>query len=88
MDRRVIKLLSVEVFDKISKLHSNITMKWPATNLNIHVSQKKSNTCSLCICYLKVIEGQVSLSTLFGTLRVCINDSLFRYFYGLERSTF
>ena len=28
--------------------------------------QKKSNNCSLCICYLKVIEGQVSLSTLFG----------------------
>ena len=34
-------LLYVEVFDKILKLHSNITMKWPAGNQNIHVSQKK-----------------------------------------------
>ena len=34
------------------------------------------------------MEGQVSLSTLFGTLRVCINGSFFGYFYGLERSTF
>ena len=34
------------------------------------------------------IEGQVSLSTLFGTLRVCINRSFFGYFDGLERSTF
>ena len=44
-------------------------MKWPAGNENIHVSQKKINTRSLCICCLKVIEGQVSLSTVLGTLR-------------------
>ena len=39
--------------------------------------RKKSNDRSLSICYLKVIEGQVSLSTLFGTLRVFINGSFF-----------
>ena len=43
----------------------------------------------LCIvCYFKVIDGQVSLSTLLGTLRVYINSSFFGYFDGLERSTF
>ena len=62
-------------------------MKWPAGNQNIHVSQKNSNTRGLCICYLKVVEGQVSLSTLFSALRVCINSSFFGYFDGLERST-
>ena len=39
--------------------------------------RKKSNTRSLSICYLKAMEGQVSLSTLLGTLRVCINSSFF-----------
>ena len=39
--------------------------------------RKKSNTRSLCICYLKAMEGQVSLSTLLGTLRVCINSLFF-----------
>ena len=29
------------------------------------------------ICYLDVIEGQVSLSTLLGTLRININSSFF-----------
>ena len=79
------------MFDNILGLQSNITMKWPAGNQNIHVSQKKSNTCSLVVlvyAVLKVIEGQVSLSTLFGTLRVCINSSFFGYFDGLERSMF
>ena len=38
--------------------------------------------------FLKVIEGQVKLSTLCGTLRVCVNSSLFGYFDGLEKSTF
>ena len=52
------------------------------------LSHKKSNNRSLCICCLKVIEGQISLSTLFGTLRVSINGSFFGYFDGLERSTF
>ena len=88
IDHRVSKLLSVEVFDKISKLHPSIKMKWPAVNQNIHVSQKKSNNHSLCICYLKVIQAQLSLSTLLGTLRVCINSSFFGYFDSLERSTF
>ena len=40
------------------------------------------------ICYFKVIEGQVTLSTLFGTPRVCVNSSFFRYFNGLDRYTF
>ena len=31
---------------------------------------EKNNTSSLFIGYLKVIEGRVSLSALFGTLRV------------------
>ena len=30
IDHRVNKLLSGELFNNISKLHSNITMKWPA----------------------------------------------------------
>ena len=64
-------------------------MKWPAGNQNIHASQKKSNTRSLCLCYLNALamEGQVSLSTLLGTLRVCINSSFFGYFDGIEGST-
>ena len=77
------KLLSVELFDNILKLQSYITMKWPAGNQNIHVSQEKSNIRSPCRCYLKVIEGQVSLSTLLGKLRVCINSSFFGCFDGL-----
>ena len=40
------------------------------------------------MCYLKVIQAQLSLSTLLGTLRVCINSSFFGYFDLLERSTF
>ena len=32
IDHRVSKLLSVEVVDNSSKLQSNITMKWPASN--------------------------------------------------------
>ena len=82
------RFLSVEVFDNILKLQSNIIMKWPAGNENTHASQKKINTRSLCICCLKVIEGQVSLSTVLGTLRVFINSSFSGYFDGLERSTF
>ena len=38
--------------------------------------------------YLKAIEGQVSLSALFGTLIACINGSFFEYFDGLEGPTF
>ena len=77
------------MFDTFSKLHANITMKWPACNQNIHVSQKKSNNHSLCICYLKVIQAQLNLWTLLGTLKVvCINSSFFGYFDSLERSTF
>ena len=37
----VSKLLSVELLNNISKLQANITLKWPAGNLNIHASQKK-----------------------------------------------
>ena len=44
IDHCVSKLLSVEVFNNISKLQSNITMKWPADNQNIHVSKEKSNS--------------------------------------------
>ena len=58
IDHRISKLLSVEVFSNTSKLQSNIAMKWPAGNLNIHISQKKGDTRSLCICYLIVIEGK------------------------------
>ena len=48
----------------------------------IHVSQKKSDTQSLCTCYLKVVEGEVSLLTVFGTMRVQDNSSFFGYFDG------
>ena len=34
------------------------------------------------------IEGQVSFSTLFGILRVCINSSFLGFLDGLERSMF
>ena len=44
---------------------------------------EKSDACGLCICYLKVIKGEVSLSTLLGTLGVFIKSLLFRYFDGL-----
>ena len=63
-------------------------MKWPAGNYTIDVSQKKRTNRSLCIYYLKVVKGQISLSTLCGTLRVCVNSSFFGYFDGLEKSTF
>ena len=63
-------------------------MKWPANNQNMHVAQKKRTNRSLCICYLKVMEGQVSLSTLFGTTRVCVNSSFFGYLDDFEKSTF
>ena len=52
------------------KFQTNIKKKWAADNENVNVSQKKSDNRSLCIWYLKVIEEQVSLSTLLGTLRV------------------
>ena len=87
IDHRVNVLLSVEIFNNISKLQSNITTKWPAGSYNINVSQKKGDTRdtrSLCICYLKVIEGQISLSTLFATMRVSINSSFFGYFDSLS----
>ena len=35
--------------------------------------------------YLKVIERELSLSTLCGTLRICVNSSFFAYFDGLEK---
>ena len=34
INHRVSKLLSVEVFDNMSKLQSDITIKWPAGNLS------------------------------------------------------
>ena len=74
MSHCVSKLLSVALLKNISKLQSNITMKWPACNSNTHVCQKKRTNRGLCIYYLKVIEEQVSLSTLFGTLTVSINS--------------
>ena len=58
------------MFDNVSTLQSNITIKWPPGNEYIYVSQKKSNAISLCICYIKV-----NLSTLFGI--VCIYSSFF-----------
>ena len=88
IDHRVSKLSSVELLNNISKLQSNITMKLSAANETVHVPQKNKTNCSLCICYLKVIEGQVSLTTLFGTPRVCVNSSFFEYFDGLEKYTF
>ena len=51
------------------------------------ISEKITNR-SLCICYLKAVEGQVSLSTLFGIPRICVNGSFFGYFDGLEKYTF
>ena len=77
----VTSLLSLELLYKISKFQSNVTLKWPAGNSNIHVSQKKRNIHSLCICYLKVIEGQASLSTLFGTTRFVSTVHFFRIFW-------
>ena len=59
-----------------------------AIKISMFVSQKKSANRIFCICYLKVTEGQVSLSTLFGTLRACVNSSSFGYFGGLEEYTF
>ena len=49
---------------------------------------EKSDTRSLCTCYLKVVEGEISLMTLPGTLRVYISSSFFRYFDGHHKSTF
>ena len=54
--------------------------------LNIHVSQKKSDTRSLCLCYLSVKEGQVSLSTPLSKLRVYINSSFYEFFDGHYKS--
>ena len=89
IDHWVSMLSSVEVFDSILKLHSNITMIWlQGINVSINVSQKNSNSRDLKIYYLKFIEGQEGLSALFGTLIACINGSFFGYFDGLERSTF
>ena len=44
-----------------------MTLEWPAGDQNIYLYQKKRNTLSLHICYLKVIEGKVSLSNPLGT---------------------
>ena len=55
-----------------------------ALNKLSHVSQKKTTNRSLGICYLKVIEGQVSSSPLLGTLRVRINSSFFGYLDGFR----
>ena len=63
-------------------------MKWSAGIYDIHVSQKKNDIRSMCICYLKVIEGKVSATTLVDTLRAYINSSYFRYFGGHQRSRF
>ena len=52
------------------------------------VNRSLKADCTDFICYLKVIEGHVSLLTLPGTLRVCINSSFFGYFDCLERSAF
>ena len=72
------QLLEAMTYDHcISCLRQNNTFIHAlTTNLAHHseflkkacVSQEKSNARGLCVCYLKVIEGQVSLSTLFGTL--------------------
>ena len=87
-DLLVSKLFSVEVFNNISQLQSNSTVKRAASNRNVDVSQTKSDTCSYCICYLKVVKGQVSLSTVCGALRVYTNSSFFGYFDGHHKSTF
>ena len=50
--------------------------------INIHVSQEKSQTRGLHTCYLKVMEGQVSLLTLFGRPKIYINSSIFGYYDG------
>ena len=54
--------------------------------LKYPLSQKKRINRSLCMCYLKVIEGQASLSTVFGT--PCVNSSFFGYFDALENCIF
>ena len=56
--------------------------------LNYACTSEKENNRSIGICYLKAMEGQVSLPTVFRTLRVCISGSFFGYFDDLERSTF
>ena len=50
-----------------------------------YISEKRTDR-SLGICYFKVIEGQVSLSALFGTPRVRVNSLFFGYFDGLENT--
>ena len=40
------------------------------------------------VCYLKTMEGEVSISTLLGTMRVYINSSFLEYFDGHQISTF
>ena len=49
IDHSVSKLLSVELFNNTTNLQSNITMKWPTGNSNIHVAQKTRNIHILCI---------------------------------------
>ena len=48
------------------------------------ISEKERTNRSICICYLKVVEGQVRSSTQFGTIRVCVNSSFIGHFDGLE----
>ena len=49
---------------------------------------RKREQIVIYICYLKVLEAQVGLSTLLDTTRVCVNSSFFGYFDGLEKYTF
>ena len=42
----------------------------------------------LCACYLKVIEGQVYLSTPLGTTGLYINSLLLIYFDSHHKTTF
>ena len=52
------------------------------------ISGEENKSQYLYLCYLKVTEGQVSLSTLYGTLRVSVNSLFFEYFDGLENPRF
>ena len=88
IDHRVSKLLSVELFNIINISSSpKITMEWAVNDEDLRSSHKKSGTHGLCICYLEVIERQVSLSTLRGTRTVSINSSFFVYFDGHHKTT-
>ena len=41
--------------------------------LNVYVSHQKSDTRNLCACYLKLVKGEQSLSTLLGTLKYTVH---------------